>query len=144
MGAGADFNEDLSNTPKSKRTKSLEIFLSDYHLGTIQTGKTYIRPSGADTSTIDYIFFSRNLANKVRRMETLIDQHTNVSDHYPVCCSLKWHIDYNVVVKEDRLVALSQRVKWEKIGKEEYNRVVTRTLRPKVFWMHRLASVIRL
>ena len=69
---GGDFNEDLSNTPKSKRTKSLEIFLSDYHLGTIQTGKTYI---------FDYIFFSRNLANKVRRMETLIDQHTNVSDY---------------------------------------------------------------
>ena len=84
-----DFNEDLSNTPKSRRTKSLEIFLSDYHLGTIPTNKTYVSSSGADTSTIDCIFFSRDLANKMRRMETLIDQHANVSDHYPVCCSLE-------------------------------------------------------
>ena len=109
----------------SRRTKSLEIFLSDYHLGIMPTSKTYVSPSGADTSTSDYNFFGRNLANKVRRIETLIDQHANVPDHCPVCCSLEWIIDYNAVMKENRLVVPSRRVKWEKIGKEEYNRVVT-------------------
>ena len=112
--------------PSSKRTKSLNMFLSEYRLGTKPTGKTYVSPSGADTSTIDYILYSLCLTKTVLRMETLTDQQTYVSDHYPVCCTLEWTVDRNMAAKEDRSVAPSRRVKWDNINKEEYNRTVTR------------------
>lgn len=82
--------------PSSKKTKSLKMSLSEYHLGSKPTSKTYISPSGADTSTIDYIFCSLCLFNKMLRVETLIDQNTNVSDHSPVYCILEWTVDYNL------------------------------------------------
>ncbi len=49
--------------------------------------------NGVDVSTIDYILYGSNMANMVTSLLRIEDAHANVSDHYPVQCQLKYHID---------------------------------------------------
>lgn len=102
---GGDFNEDLSHSNSSRRKNSLEQFLTDNKLTTQSTGKTYIAPNGAEVSTIDYIFYEQNLADKVLKIEALTEEHANVSDHYPLCCTLECVVDRHATVKPDVRIA---------------------------------------
>ena len=122
---GGDFNEDLSSSINSRRKKSLEQFLSDNRLATRSTGKTYTAPNGAEVSTIDYIFYNRNLDHNVMKVEVLDEEGTNVSDHYPLCCTMQGVVDSQVTVKPDMNIAPPTRVRWDKLDKDEYKQAVT-------------------
>ena len=122
---GGDFNEDLSNPDNPRRKRSLEQFLSDNKLSTQSTGKTYTAPNGAEVSTIDYIFYDQNVTDKVLKIETLTDEHANVSDHYPLCCTFEGMVERHVTVKPEVAIAPSMRVRWDKLNKEEYQQAVS-------------------
>ena len=90
---------------EKRRKKSLEQFLTDNKLSTQPTGKTYTAPNGAEVSTIDYIFYDQNLVDNVLKIETLTDEHTSVSDHYLLCCTLECVVNRHVTFKPEVAIA---------------------------------------
>ena len=100
----------------SRRSVSLNEFLSDHNLITTKTGKTFIHPNGVDSTTFDYLFYSKAIAggiSLVRRMDLL----ENNSDHYPISIQLCLE---RATTKSNNCPAVSQRVKWKKVDQEEY------------------------
>ena len=122
---GGVVNEDLSSGDNSRQKKGLEQFLSDNRLATRPTGKTYTAPNGAEVSTIDYIFYNQNLDHNVMKVEVLDEEGTNVSDHYPLRCTMQGVVDSPVTVKPDMNIAPPTRVRWDKLDKDEYKQAVT-------------------
>ena len=116
-GGGDDFNEELMQG-SSRRSASLNEFLSDHNLITTKTDKTFIHPNGVDSTTIDYLFYSEAIAggiSPVRRMDLL----KNNSDHYPISCSIQLCLE-KATIKSNNCPAVSQRVNWKKVDQEEY------------------------
>ena len=68
---GGDFNEDLQSPKQSERKHLLEKFLNQCQLTTRETGKTYINPDGVEISTIDYMFFPKQLDQRVLKLSRL-------------------------------------------------------------------------
>ena len=81
---GGDFNEDITSQKITKRQSSLNQLINENRLSTSKTGKTYVSPIGVETSTLDYVLHSEDLASRVRGIKVLDDVQSNVSDHYPV------------------------------------------------------------
>ena len=100
--------------------------LEENKLITKKTGKTYISPSGVDTSTIDYIFFSKDLESK-SATQTLDKMHTNVSDHYPVLSRIQLKISR--VNKTNVSMQQSSKVKWDKMDKDSYSLLISQKVR---------------
>ena len=61
---GGDFNEELMQG-SSRRSASLNEFLSDHNLITTKSDKTFIHPNGVDSTTIDYLFYSVPIAGGI-------------------------------------------------------------------------------
>ena len=86
---GGDFNEDLNAQRESERKTGLENFIRESELKTIETGRTFVNADGVETSTIDYIFCSKQLIQKVASIIRLEDVATSVSDHLPLQCTIQ-------------------------------------------------------
>ena len=123
---GDDFNDDLYDQKSTRRQRALNELLEENKLITRKTGKTYVSPSGLDTSNIDYIFLSSELESKIEVIQMLNDVQTNVSDHYPVMCSVNLKIKRTT--KTNTSIQQSSRVKWDKVDKEAYSQAVTQKL----------------
>ena len=78
-----DMNEDLVLRSTTRRVKALNELLEENTLCTKETPKTFITPGGRESTTLDYIFYSEDLAEYILSIETLETLHTNVSDHIP-------------------------------------------------------------
>ena len=86
---GGDFNEDITSQKITKRQSSLNQLINENRLSTSKTGKTYVSPIGVETSTLDYVLHSEDLASRVRGIKVLDDVQSNVSDHYPVMLAVE-------------------------------------------------------
>ena len=115
---GGDFNEDLYGRRDSARLRSLKNLLEESQLTTQKTDRTYVNQDGVDTSTIDYLFY----CGKVNRLSPHIDRleeiYSNASDHYPVCCTFKFHISR--VATSAVTLPLPSKVRWDKVDKDQY------------------------
>ena len=78
---GGDFNEDLNAQRESERKTGLENFIRESELKTNETGRAFVNADGVEISTIDYIFCSKQLIQKVvsigliRKTPTLTPVH---------------------------------------------------------------------
>ena len=118
-----DFNESSTSQKATKRLTSLRKFLADNQLSWLQTGKTYIGSNGVETSTIDYIFYSLSIQDRVCGTRVMDDFAPNVSDHYPILCS--FDIQLSAVRSTSETAFPPSKVKWEKIDKDQYRDIVT-------------------
>ena len=116
---GGDFNDDLYDQKSTKRQQALNELLNENKLITRKTGKTYVSPSGVDTSTIDYVFFSSDSESKKEVVQTFNDKQTSVSDHYPVLCSV--NLEINRFAKIDVSIQQSNMVKCDLTKKPTVN-----------------------
>ena len=120
---GGDFNEAASGQNSTRRAKSFSQFLMDNQLFTKQTPKTYVGPAGTEVSTIDYIFYSEGLAKDLIGIDVLEDLALNVSDHYPLLCTLNIQLD---VITSSSTVALPPtKTRWDKVDKALYEQAVS-------------------
>ena len=95
----------------------------DNQLSTKQTPKTYVGPAGTEVSTIDYIFYSEGLAKDLIGIDVLEDLALNVSDHYPLLCTLNIQLD---VITSSSTVALPPtKTRWDKVDKALYEQAVS-------------------
>ena len=90
---GGDWNEDIYLEAQSRRKQNMKDFLLENDLVTTQTHKTYIAPTGATVSTLDYIFYQKTFGENVKTLHVLEDLKVNVSDHLPVCCIINFALD---------------------------------------------------
>ncbi|MCG8033052.1 MAG: endonuclease/exonuclease/phosphatase family protein, partial [Candidatus Thiodiazotropha taylori] len=123
---GGDFNEDLSSQGVSERKIKFERFIQKCNLQTKATGKTYINADGVPTSTIDYIFCSQHLIEKGFSVSRLEDVDASVSDHLPLKCLV--HVNLSRATQRQASTDKPQRIRWEKVNKEDYKRRVTEEL----------------
>ncbi|MES9884980.1 MAG: reverse transcriptase family protein [Sedimenticola sp.] len=123
---GGDFNEDLVNEKSSRRTDALNSFINENQLMFNNTSKTYTNPDGVDVSTIDYVMYRKTLNERVISVEVINELHTNVSDHYPVKCCLRYELQSASMKKEDSMKAT--KVKWEKLDSDLYVALVNEGL----------------
>ena len=129
---GGDFNEDLSIVNNPRRKTSLEQFLTDNqqerHTQPL-TEQTSAQVKKAISSLNKGKAPDQNLVDNVLKIETLTDEHTNVSDHYPLCCTLECVVNRHVTVKPEVAIAPAppphKRVRWDKLDKEEYKQTVS-------------------
>ena len=112
---GGDFNECLTAQKATKRLTSIRKFLAENQLSWQQTGKTYIGPNGVETSTIDYIFYSLSIQDRVCGTRVMDDFAPNVSYHYPTLCS--FDIQLSAVRSTSETTFPPSKVKWEKIDR---------------------------
>ena len=98
---GGDLNEDLVLRSTTSRVKALNELLEENTLRTKETPKTFIVPGGRESTTLDYIFYSEDLAEYILSIETLETLHTTVSDHIPVLCKLNMSLGRSGVNKSD-------------------------------------------
>lgn len=115
---GGDFNESILAQTATRMLTSFKQFLAENRLLTKHTGKTYVAPSGAEVSTIDYMFYSQSVEKRVLQTEVMDHFSTNVSDHYPVLCTMNIKLD---TAKPTKSVVLpASKVRWEKVDKARY------------------------
>ncbi len=101
--------------------------MEENNLETIHTEPTYINPNGEDCSVIDYIMFSRSIANKISTVTRLDSLSGNVSDHYPVHCKTEY-IPKRVSVNTDNQMMKSSRIKWDKLDRYIYSVQLNKSL----------------
>ena len=117
---GGDMNEDMVLRDHTVRAQLLKSFVKDSLLDTKHTSQTYSNPAGVLVSTLDYIFYSKDLTEKVTQHKCLESLQTSVSDHLPVLCQMQYELDK--VPKADTCVNLkpSSNVRWDKLDRELY------------------------
>lgn len=118
---GGDMNEDLMLRGQSFRAQLLKNFLNESELDTVNTGKTYSNPEGVLTSTLDYIFYSKEFSDDIMQIKSLEDLHTSVSDHTPVLCQIQYRLDKVHNKNSNSNLKPSMKVSWKKINQESYN-----------------------
>ena len=101
---GGDMNEDMVLRDHTVRAQLLKSFVKDSLLDTKHTSQTYSNPEGVLVSTLDYIFYSKDLTEKVTQHKCLESLQTSVSDHLPVLCQMQYELDK--VPKADTCVNL--------------------------------------
>ena len=109
---GGDWNEDIYLEAQSRRKQNMKDFLLENDLVTTQTQKTYIAPTGATVSTLDYIFYPKTFGENVKTLHVLEDLKVNVSDHLPVCCIINFSLDKATSTNIHKQV--KPRVQWAK------------------------------
>ena len=120
---GGDFNEDLNAQRESERKTGLKNFIRESELKTIETGRTFVNADGVEISTIDYIFCSKQLIQKVVSIIRLENVATNVSDHLPLQCTIQ--VNLSRAIQKPASISKLQRVRWGGINQEEYETRVT-------------------
>ena len=125
-GTLTNVNECLTSQKATKKLTSIRKFLEENQLSWQQTGKTYIGPNGVETSTIDYIFYSLSIQDRVGGTIVMDDFAPNVSDHYPILCS--FDIQLSAVRSTSETTFPPSKVKWEKIDKDQYRDIVTASI----------------
>ena len=120
---GGDLYECLTSQKATKRLTSIRKFLAENQLSWQQMGKTYIGPNGVETSTIDYIFYSPSIQDRVCGTRVMDDFAPNVSDHYLILCS--FDIQLSAVRSTGETTFPPSKVKWKKIDKDQYREIVT-------------------
>ncbi|CAC5411068.1 unnamed protein product [Mytilus coruscus] len=86
---GGDFNENLLVTSNNKRSKYISEFINGSELKTQNVGKTFIHSNGKDCTAIDYILYPELFSDNILHLRRL-EITSNISDHYPVCASVKF------------------------------------------------------
>ena len=120
---GGDLNECLISQKATKRLTSIRQFFMENQLSWKQTGKTYTGPNGVETSTIDYVFYSKSIEDRVCGSRVMDDLAENVSNHYPILCN--FDIQINVVRPTSETTLPPSKIKWEKIDNDQYRDIVT-------------------
>ena len=116
---GGDFNENAVLKSNSKRSTCFHRFLEENKLVTKDVGHTFIHANGKDTSAIDFFLYKESNETKVLNISKG-DYSENVSDHYPVKMTVS--VNFNMaVVKPNKKVGQSARIKWSKVDKEQYS-----------------------
>ena len=115
---GGDFNEDLYGQRDSARLRSFKNLLEEGQLITQKTDRTYVNQDGVDTSTIDYLFYCGKVNQLSPHIDRLEEIHSNASDHYPVCCTIKLNISR--VATSAVTLPLPSKVRWDKVDKDQY------------------------
>ena len=126
---GGDFSKVYSaNITGSRRIKYLNEFIAEHDLVMQDTGKTFIHSNGADSSTIDFIFYQKLLEGRVSAFERLHELPVceSNSDHYP----LKHHLQVNIsnIQSKSQNLLKSQKVWWDKLDRDLYVASVTKGL----------------
>ena len=87
---------------------------------TKQTQKTYINPRGTETSTLDYILYSKTFSDAVGEIRVLDNLKVNVSDHLPAACStcIRYKMDKVELNQKSREIAV--KMKWHKLDNDLY------------------------
>lgn len=124
---GGDMNEDLVSRANSRRAQELLNFMNTNSLETQSTEATFIHPNGTDSTTIDYIIYRSDMADKISPICRMDAVGGNVSDHYPVCCKLRHALEKAPIKRQQRLDTQCK-LKWEKIDKDLYQSLVDRAL----------------
>ena len=119
---GGDFNEDMVDTKKTKRSRLLSDFLNENKLYFSSSGKTYVNPDGLETSTINYIFYDQKMREMHLSTNRLLAIHANVSDHIPVLSTFK--LDLQHIQEPVKTFTTANKVRWDKINKEKYEQEV--------------------
>ena len=89
----------------------------------MNTGTIYVGPNGTEVSTIDYVFYTRDTEEKVLSHQVIDCLPANVSDHYPVLCTLNIRLDAAKPTRGSTLPP--SKVKWEKVDKAWYEEILT-------------------
>ena len=74
---GGDMNEDMILRDQTIRAQLLKSFVKDNLLETVNTCQTYCNPDGVLISTLDYIFYSKDLTEKVVQHKGLENLQTS-------------------------------------------------------------------
>ena len=123
---GGDWNEDIYLEAQSRRKQNMKDFLLENDLVTTQTHKTYIAPTGATVSTLDYIFYPKTFGENVKTLHALEDLKVNVSDHLPVCCIINFSLDKATSTNIHKQV--KPRVQWAKVDTEVYTAAIEESI----------------
>ena len=119
-----DFNESIISQKTTGRLISLTQFLRENQLTTKNTGKTYVGPMEQNSAPLTMYSTPEVLRKRFSTIKQLIDcLPANVSDHYPVLCTLNIQLD---AAKPTSVSTLPpSKVKWEKVDKACYEEIVT-------------------
>ena len=119
---GGDMNEDMELRDQSVRGQLLKNCVEDFSLKTSHTSHTYCNPDGVLITTLDYIFYSEDIAQNVTEHKSLVDLQTNVSDHIPILCQFKYDLDKVAAAdKDNNNIRPSVNIRWNKLDKVLYN-----------------------
>ena len=88
-----DINEDMVLRDQTVRAQLLKSFVKDSLLDTNHTSQANNNPEGVLVSTLDYMFYSKDLTEKVTQHKCLENLQTSVSDHLPVLCQMQYELD---------------------------------------------------
>ena len=87
-------------------------------------GATFIHPNGRDCSEIDYILHKEDRQFKIVNISKCDNLPSNVSDHYPIRCTIDVNIQ-KVQHNEEDKNTLPSKVPWDKVDKELYLTLVS-------------------
>ena len=121
---GGDFNEDLHKEEQSTRKTYLQDMISDNGFTFTALGATFIHPNGRDCSEIDYILHKEDRQFKIVNISKCDNLPSNVSDHYPIRCTIDVDIQ-KVQHNEEDKNTLPSKVPWDKVDKELYLTLVS-------------------
>ena len=124
---GGDINEDIHKKEQSSRKAYIQELISDHDLQVTSLGSTFIHPNGKDCSEIDYFLYRNSVHNCVTKVYKNNEMHSNVSDHYPISCTLRIDMQNSQTVtsKSDKLPS---KVPWKKVDKDMYSTKVTESV----------------
>ena len=90
---GRDMNEDTILRDQTIRAQLLKSFMKDDILETVNSCQTCCNCDGVLTSTLGYIFYSKDLTENVVQHTCLENLQTCVSDHIQVFCQIRYDLD---------------------------------------------------
>ena len=125
---GGDMNEDMILRDQTIRAQLLKSFVKDNLLETINTCQTYCNPDGVLISTLDYIFYSKDLTEKVVQHKGLENLQTCVSDHIPVFCQIRYDLDKVTNTASSANLKPPSNIRWKKLDKDLYNSLLSSAL----------------
>ena len=125
---GGDMNEDMILRDQTIRAQLLKSFVKDNLLETINTCQTYCNPDGVLISTLDYIFYSKDLTEKVVQHKGLENLQTCVSDHIPVFCQIHYDLDKVTNTASSANLKPPSNIRWKKLDKDLYNSLLSSAL----------------
>ena len=87
-----------------------------------------LNPDGVLISTLDYIFYSKDLTEKVVQHKGLENLQTCVSDHIPVFCQICYDLDKVTNTASSANLKPPPNIRWKKLDKELYNSLLSSAL----------------
>ena len=102
----------------------MHSFIQDQHFITVSYGPTFIHPNGRDSSEIDHFLYRKTDTMTVVQKRKLDNLPSNVSDHYPILCTIQISSGINTTSTEDTQNKTTQRINWNKVDLDLYSALV--------------------